>query len=337
LLKSEKRLAKFGLYFRAAQDKMRATSKTTGEEIKQMAGPIKHIVMWRLRGETPAERTAARTKVKTLFEGLKGRIDGLTHIEVGADVSNVDYACDVVLVSECRLCRLDRRRIDHRASARRSPCAPTCRNRAADQLCRLGDDADPRRDQDGIKTTQSTRRAAGDRDLRRRPHHDDAAEAIGDIRHQRDRACGRGALRAGSQSRHIADGGGRHPGAGRRCRKSAPSRTIARRAAMRSMAPGSAAVCLGAVGMALHHKLCHTLGGTFNLPHAETHTIVLPHALAYNAPAAPEAMDADRARDRRERCGARSLRSGAKACCAGKSLREIGMPESGIDQAPTSP
>ena len=49
-------------------------------------------------------------------------------------------------------------------------------------------------------------------------------------------------------------------------------------------------VCLGTVGMALHHKLCHTLGGTFDLPHAETHTIVLPHAMAYNAPAVPEAM-----------------------------------------------
>ncbi|KAK3117658.1 hypothetical protein LTR53_000787 [Teratosphaeriaceae sp. CCFEE 6253] len=48
--------------------------------------------------------------------------------------------------------------------------------------------------------------------------------------------------------------------------------------------------CLGSVGMSLHHKLCHTLGGTFNLPHAETHTIVLPHALAYNAPAIPEVM-----------------------------------------------
>jgi alcohol dehydrogenase class IV len=43
-------------------------------------------------------------------------------------------------------------------------------------------------------------------------------------------------------------------------------------------------LCLGSVGMSLHHKLCHTLGGSFNLPHAETHTIVLPHALAYNAP-----------------------------------------------------
>ncbi|KAF2085141.1 Dehydroquinate synthase-like protein [Saccharata proteae CBS 121410] len=48
--------------------------------------------------------------------------------------------------------------------------------------------------------------------------------------------------------------------------------------------------CLGSVGMALHHKLCHTLGGSFNLPHAETHTIVLAHALAYNAPNVPEAM-----------------------------------------------
>ncbi|MGO2006639.1 maleylacetate reductase [Vreelandella alkaliphila] len=48
--------------------------------------------------------------------------------------------------------------------------------------------------------------------------------------------------------------------------------------------------CLGSVGMSLHHKLCHTIGGSFNLPHAETHTIVLPYAVAYNAPAAPDAM-----------------------------------------------
>ena len=50
--------------------------------------------------------------------------------------------------------------------------------------------------------------------------------------------------------------------------------------------------CLDAVGMGLHHKLCHTLGGSFGLPHAATHTVVLPHAMAYNAPAAPEAMRA---------------------------------------------
>ncbi|KAL9105408.1 MAG: hypothetical protein Q9187_008715 [Circinaria calcarea] len=47
---------------------------------------------------------------------------------------------------------------------------------------------------------------------------------------------------------------------------------------------------LGNVGIALHHKLCHSLGGSFNLPHAETHTIVLPHALSYNAPKAVEPM-----------------------------------------------
>lgn len=52
-----------------------------------------------------------------------------------------------------------------------------------------------------------------------------------------------------------------------------------------------AGTCLGSVGMGLHHKLCHTLGGSFDLPHAETHTVVLPHAMAYNAPAAPEVME----------------------------------------------
>ncbi|MFE0452786.1 maleylacetate reductase and hydroxyquinol 1,2-dioxygenase domain-containing protein [Streptomyces sp. NPDC058914] len=51
-----------------------------------------------------------------------------------------------------------------------------------------------------------------------------------------------------------------------------------------------AGTCLATVGMGLHHKLCHTLGGSFGLPHAETHTVILPHAMAYNAPAAPDAM-----------------------------------------------
>ncbi|WP_321906008.1 maleylacetate reductase [Paraburkholderia tropica] len=47
---------------------------------------------------------------------------------------------------------------------------------------------------------------------------------------------------------------------------------------------------LGAVGMSLHHKLCHTLGGSFDLPHAETHAIVLPHSAAYNANAAAQEL-----------------------------------------------
>ena len=49
-------------------------------------------------------------------------------------------------------------------------------------------------------------------------------------------------------------------------------------------------VALGSAGMALHHKLCHVLGGSFNLPHAETHSIVLPHAMRYNYEGAREAM-----------------------------------------------
>jgi len=39
---------------------------------------------------------------------------------------------------------------------------------------------------------------------------------------------------------------------------------------------------LAQVGMALHHKLCHMLGDSFNLPHAETHAVLLPHSVAYN-------------------------------------------------------
>ena len=47
---------------------------------------------------------------------------------------------------------------------------------------------------------------------------------------------------------------------------------------------------LNTVGMALHHKLCHTLGGSFDLPHAETHAVLLPHVADYNAEAAAEAL-----------------------------------------------
>jgi len=51
-----------------------------------------------------------------------------------------------------------------------------------------------------------------------------------------------------------------------------------------------AGAVLGTASVGLHHKLCHTLGGSFNLPHAETHSIVLPHSARYNRDAAPEAM-----------------------------------------------
>jgi len=92
-----------------------------------------------------------------------------------------------------------------------------------------------------------------------------------------------------------------------------------------------AGVCLGSVGMALHHKLCHTLGGLFGLPHAETHAAVLPHALAYNAPAAPEAI----ARINRA-LGPRNAPSAlfelAKSLAAKMALRDLGMPDDGVDR-----
>jgi alcohol dehydrogenase class IV len=91
-------------------------------------------------------------------------------------------------------------------------------------------------------------------------------------------------------------------------------------------------VCLGAVGMALHHKLCHALGGLFNLPHAETHAVVLPHALAYNSPAAPDAA-ARIAQALGVSEPALGLHDLARQLGAPLSLREIGMPESGIDRA----
>jgi maleylacetate reductase len=93
-----------------------------------------------------------------------------------------------------------------------------------------------------------------------------------------------------------------------------------------------AGVALGSVGMALHHKLCHTLGGSFTLPHAETHTIVLPHAVAYNAAAAPEAM----ARVARA-LGAVDAPIGlfdlAATLGARTALRDIGMDEADLDKA----
>jgi len=93
-----------------------------------------------------------------------------------------------------------------------------------------------------------------------------------------------------------------------------------------------AGISLGAVGMALHHKLCHTLGGSFNLPHAETHTIVLPHAVAYNSGAAPEAM-ARIARALSAAEAASGLYDLAASIGAPLALEEIGLQEQDLDKA----
>jgi alcohol dehydrogenase class IV len=89
---------------------------------------------------------------------------------------------------------------------------------------------------------------------------------------------------------------------------------------------------LGNVSMALHHKLCHTLGGSFNLPHAQTHTVVLPHALAYNEAAAPEAMRGIAAALNGDRAPA-AIFDLARDNGAPVSLRALGLREQDLDRA----
>jgi maleylacetate reductase len=89
---------------------------------------------------------------------------------------------------------------------------------------------------------------------------------------------------------------------------------------------------LGNVGMALHHKLCHTLGGTFNLPHAEVHTVILPFATAYNQEAAAAelklAAEALGTKSAAQGIFDLSVRIGAPV-----ALKDIGMPYEGLDKA----
>jgi alcohol dehydrogenase class IV len=88
------------------------------------------------------------------------------------------------------------------------------------------------------------------------------------------------------------------------------------------------------VGMSLHHKLCHTLGGSCNLPHSETHTIVLPHALAYNAPNVPKAMNMlAEVLPGSNGDAIRGLNDLLAKTNAPKSLKALGMKEEDIDKA----
>ncbi|MGD9990482.1 maleylacetate reductase [Pseudonocardia sp.] len=87
---------------------------------------------------------------------------------------------------------------------------------------------------------------------------------------------------------------------------------------------------LGATTMSLHHKLCHTLGGALDLPHAQTHTVVLPYALAYNASAAPEALAALSRAFGGTDDPAQTLWDLAGSLGAPRGLRDLGMSETDI-------
>ncbi|MEH6640089.1 maleylacetate reductase [Vreelandella glaciei] len=88
---------------------------------------------------------------------------------------------------------------------------------------------------------------------------------------------------------------------------------------------------LGTVGMALHHKLCHMLGGSFGLPHAETHAIMLPHTAAYNALAAADVLAPAAALFNGELGG--GLYDFAKSLGAPVALKELGLVEADLDRA----
>ncbi|WP_420226141.1 maleylacetate reductase [Pigmentiphaga litoralis] len=90
---------------------------------------------------------------------------------------------------------------------------------------------------------------------------------------------------------------------------------------------------LGNVGMALHHKLCHTLGGSFNLPHAEVHTVVLPHAMAYNTRSVPDVMARIGRAIGSPDDAAGGLFDLAQSQGAPVALRDIGMQEADLDRA----
>ena len=164
--------------------------------------------------------------------------------------------------------------------------------RHPDDLRRIGDDPD-------LRPQRSWRE--GDRPRSPRPASNgalrpgaDAAIAAASLRalgDERARALRRSALRAGRQPHHHAASPPRAFGrCHARCRRSStdPANLEARTDALYGAWLGGMA--LGAVGMAIHHKLCHTLGGSFNLPHAEVHSVILPHAAAFNREAASAAM-----------------------------------------------
>jgi maleylacetate reductase len=93
-----------------------------------------------------------------------------------------------------------------------------------------------------------------------------------------------------------------------------------------------AATALSGASMALHHKLCHVLGGSFDLPHAETHSVLIPHVLAFNAPAAPDAL-ARMQRALHASDPAATLFDAAKRLGVPTRLADLGMREEDLPRA----
>jgi maleylacetate reductase len=84
--------------------------------------------------------------------------------------------------------------------------------------------------------------------------------------------------------------------------------------------------------MALHHKLCHTLGGSFDLPHAETHAVMLPHTIAFNARAAGRELEPVSRIFGMDNPGL-ALHDFAQRLGAPMAIRDLGLSESDLDKA----
>lgn len=95
-----------------------------------------------------------------------------------------------------------------------------------------------------------------------------------------------------------------------------------------------AATAFASAGSGLHHKICHVLGGRFDLPHAQTHATVLPYVLAFNAPNAPDAAErlATAFGSPTALAGLQELR---RTLHAPRSLRDLGLREADIQVAVT--
>jgi len=100
-----------------------------------------------------------------------------------------------------------------------------------------------------------------------------------------------------------------------------------------------AAVAFASAGSALHHKICHVLGGAFDLPHAQTHAVVLPHVLALNAGAVPGAALrlahalGSTAVDDGPRAAVDALEALRVRLSAPRALRDHGLAEADLEEA----
>jgi maleylacetate reductase len=109
-------------------------------------------------------------------------------------------------------------------------------------------------------------------------------------------------------------------------RRSVPAREDALYSAM------LAGMALASTQMGVHHKVCHVLGGSFGLPHAETHAVVLPHSAAYNRESAPAEMEVIAASIEADDAPG-GLYDLARELGAPRSLADLGMREKDLDRA----